>query len=269
MDLATFELAMASIAPYCEFLMLYWMGEPTLHAHFSRMMEIARRHIRGRIVVSTNMTSNDTSIYKALLTNADVVLCCIDRWDKDAYERIRVGAEFEAVVQNTETLLRLSKSGYPCDVVVKGLDLNAGSGEFLEFHRYWEQRGARPLVAWLNDWAGTFGSMRNAAAIPVPRAANGRTPCADLWFKLVMNWRAEIQMCCFDWDYKYTLGRMDSSRDWVRSVWHSDAVVSLRVDHVSRRWDATDLCGSCTTWGEPAEFEAYVDFSDASYFTVF
>lgn len=269
MSLERFEQVVCSISPFCEFLMLYWMGEPTLHSRFTELLRLARRHIRGRIVVSTNMTVDDEAVYRALLENADIVLCCIDRWEKSAYERIRVGANFESVVRNTENLLSLRGSGTSCEVVVKALDLNSTSLEHEDFQEHWKQRGARPLVAWLNDWAGTFQSMRNAAAMPVPRSERHRTPCADLWFKLVMNWRGEIQMCCFDWQYKYNVGRVEDLEGWLPKAWHSTEMESLRRAHADGQWDVTPLCETCTTWGEPAELEAYVNFTESSYFTVF
>lgn len=264
-----FQKVIIDIAPYCEFLMLYWMGEPFLHSSLPELLEIARSHIRGRIVLSSNMTRMDKTLAHSILSNVDILLCCIDRWDKTGFEKTRRGVSFETVVSNTESILAQRRTEDRCEVVVKALDISHGSDEYTEFQKYWSSKGGRPLLAWLNDWAGTMGKLRNAAKLPIPRQDDTRVPCVDLWFKLVMNWRGEVQMCCFDWNYSYQIGQYDKKGDWLAHTWQSDKIVELRQAHMNGEWAVNKLCAGCTTWGEEAELDAYVDFDDQSYFTIF
>jgi sulfatase maturation enzyme AslB (radical SAM superfamily) len=246
------------------------MGEPLLHSNIMSLLEIARRFIKGKIVISTNLTCVTDEISDSLLTNCDIILCSIDRWNAEYYERIRRGASFESVVANTERLLSLRKPHHRAEVVVKGLDINHHSDEYTIFQEYWSSRGARPLLAWLNDWAGTFKGMRNAAELPIPRSSQARGYCADLWFKMVINWRGDVQMCCFDWRYAFPMGKQkDANVDWIRSAWHGSKIVELRKDHLKGAFDVTSLCKTCTTWGEATEHDAYVDFNEDSYYIVF
>jgi hypothetical protein len=244
------------------------MGEPLLHPRISEMLAIARKNIKGQIVVSTNLTEVTDEILLSLLDKSDIVLCSLDRWDPTAYERIRQGASFSSVLSNIERLIELRKPHHEAEIVVKGLDISHDSSEYKSFSEYWINRGARPLLAWLNDWAGTFPSLRKAASIPIPQVSSSRSPCADLWFKMVINWRGTIQLCCFDWEYKYPIGNC-KGLDWLRSTWQSTEIQKLRRSHLQGNFLVTPMCSTCTTWGEMNEHDAYVDFNDDSYFIVF
>ena len=268
-SISLFSDIVSEISPYCEFLMLYWMGEPLLHPELAEILEIARSQIRGNIVLSSNMTIYDERTYASICENVDVVLCCIDRWNSVAYERIRVGAKFDEVVKNTERLIELRKKRGEADIIVKALDLKIDSPEFKEFELYWKARGARAMLAWLNDWAGEMPGVRNAASIPLPTASDRRGACSDIWFKMPINWKGEVQMCCFDWNYRHAVDSSRARVDGVLGCWHSNFMSALRSKHIIGDWACNSLCKSCTTPGTREEFEAYVNFGEDSYFAIF
>ncbi len=267
MPLPLFEKIVQDISPYAEFVMLYWLGEPLLHPNIIEMLSIARKNIKGRIVVSTNLTQATDEVLISLLENTDIILCSLDRWNPKDYEKIRIGANFSVVVSNIERLIKLKTHQHKAEIVVKGLDIDLDSTEYQEFKEYWMGKGARPLLAWLNDWAGTFPSIRKAASIPIPQSSK-RTACADLWFKMIINWRGEIQMCCFDWRYEHFVGNCDNP-NWLHSSWQSDTIIRFRKLHKNRKFASNKLCNTCKTWGEITEHNAYLDFDEQSYFIVF
>ena len=269
-DLGLFKKIIDDISPYAEFLMLYWMGEPTLHPRFKDAIKYARSRIKGKIVVSTNMTVGDKGTLQALRDHADIILCSLDRDKKASFEKIRRGASYAEVRHNIKKLLATEPSSdSQGEVVVKALDLDHSGVEFKEYEATWSKEGARVLLAWLNDWAGTFPGMRNAASMEIPRAAAYRVPCADLWFKMVINWKGQVSLCCFDWQYNQGIGHVADTEGWLGSVWHSRNMIGHRKAHIERRYKDISICEKCTTWGEPAELDAYVDWSEDSYFIVF
>lgn len=270
MDESTFKAVIDKIAPYAEFVMLYWMGEPLLHSQICSFLEYARSKIEGKVVLSSNMSVIDNEIVDSIVRNVDMLLCSLDRFDARDYERIRRGAKFEGVVANIELVLeRLDGSRSGLEVVVKALDLAQDTDEYRRFDEHWRSRGALPMLAWLNDWAGTFPSMRNGASVDVPRSILSRSPCADLWFKMVINWRGNVQICCFDWNYDEQIGQVGSTESWLSDIWQGSTIASYRQMHLAGELGATNRCEACETWGEPAEHVAYTDWNDDSYFIVF
>ena len=266
MSLQQAESLLHKISPYCEFLMLYWMGETTLHSKFMDLLRLARKIIDGKIVLSTNMTNYSRDIEAAIVTNTDIVLCCIDRWDKTKFERIRVGANFEEVVENTTSLLASSRDSN-CHVIVKALDLNSQDSEFKEFSDFWTKRGATPMLAWLNDWAGTRAGIRNAASLDIPHSATRRVSCADLWFKMVINWKGDVQICCFDWMYGDKVGSLLERS--IKDIWHGPEMKRLREAHATGEFGIKKICAGCNSWGEVEEFEAYLHPSSTNFFRIF
>lgn len=269
MDIELFRNVMVDIAPYCDFLMLYWMGEPLLHPDLPELLRIARSQISGKIVLSSNMTVLNESIAASILSYADILICCIDRWNKKAFEKTRNGAIFEKVISNTEYILRQRKPNDTCEIIVKALDIDNNQEEFNNFSNYWKSRGAHPLLAWLNDWAGTFNKIRKNSSIPIPHYDNNRVPCADLWFKLAMNWKGEIQTCCFDWRYSRKIGCYKKGENWLLKAWQSKNIVDLRTAHIKGNWGFNSMCEACTTWAEEIEMDAYINCDESTYFTIF
>lgn len=267
-NIDVFSRILDEIAPYAEFVMLYWMGEPLLNDQLPALLALARSKLSGKIVVSSNMTVLTPETAAALVEYADIVLCCIDRWDARAFEKVRQGASFDAVVENTNKLVNRRTLGGRAEIVVKALDINQSESEWQRFSEYWRARGARPLLAWLNSWAGTFQNMQSAASLAVPATEKYRVPCADLWFKMVINSRGGIQMCCFDWDYSVLIGATGDN-GWLSDVWQGDKIVKIREHHLLAQYDANPLCSKCDTWGTTEEFERYVEFDERSYFSVF
>lgn len=269
MDIDLLKNVIIDIAPHCEFLMLYWMGEPLLHPDLPELLHFARSQINGKIVLSSNMTYLNESIATSILSYTDILICCIDRWNKKAYEKNRNGAIFEKVVANTEYILRQRKTSDHCEIIVKALDIGNNQEEFNKFSNYWKPQGAYPLLAWLNDWAGTFNQIRKDASIPIPHHDIDRVPCADLWFKLAMNWKGEVQTCCFDWSYSRKIGQYIKGENWLLKAWQSKNIVDLRQAHINGNWRFNSMCKSCTTWAEEIEMEAYINCDESSYFTIF
>jgi len=232
------------------------------------MLFLARENIKGKIVISTNMTISDDKIYRSLLKNSDVIICCLDKWDKVDYESIRRGADFEKVISNIENLLSIRKKWKDgSEVVIKALDIDPYSKESLSFNKYWQEKGAKTMIAWKNDWAGTFPELMNNLNIPAPETQD-RTACADLWFKIVINWQGSIQLCCFDWSNSFPIGTIHDS-DWLYKTWQSKILIEARKTHLQGDFSKIPICKKCKTWGKKEEHTAYLNLNEDNYFLVF
>jgi len=274
MNEATFTHIINTIAPFAELTMLYFMGEPTLHPEFPVFLAIARAGLRGRIVVSTNGTLlNDINV-RALLSNSDIIIVCIDRWNKLAYERIRHGSNFENVILGTERLLQERGSSSAPIVVVKLLDialkndsLRDMDAEQESFVAHWDARGALPVAGWLNTWAGQLPLLDRLRRRDTPYVMTKRTPCADLWFKMVVNWRGEVVLCCHDWSYSTAIGNLLQLN--LEEIWHSDSMKEIRQRHIDHEFGAPTICSNCAEWAFPDELDCYIRLNHNDIYRVF
>ena len=274
-DLASLQATFHQIAPYAELTMLYFMGETTLHPSFRELMYSARATLKGSIALSSNAFAWNEEIMKTILDTVDVLVVPIDRWEKSAYETIRRGSKFDVVVEHAERLLQLRGGTSRPKVVVKGLDIHLPreghshdvDGEASRFRDYWLTRGAVPLAGWLNTWAGQMPNLLRLSSVPAPYSATRRTPCADLWFKMVINWQGKVVLCCHNWDYSIEISRLNGRT--LSDAWSSMRITAARAGHARGDYFVESICGSCREWGEPQELESYLRLNDDDLFRVF
>lgn len=261
------EIAEA-IAPYAELIMLYFMGEPTIHPELPAIIREVRVRTRARIVVSTNALHLPGPVLDTLTGgDVDLVIACIDRWEPREYERIRRGSNFAQVQVNVERLVEKAR-GSDTRVLVKALDIGMETEEQDAFRAYWESRGASALVGWVDTWAGQFPNLAKLSAAAAPYAGSARKPCADLWFKMVLNVQGTAVLCCHDWASTQRFGKLRSPRDLV-DIWQGDEIRKLRAAHLAAQYESHPLCHRCREWGELPELDAYVDIESPDWFLVF
>lgn len=111
MDLATYRVV-ARAFPYVRQVYLDAWGEPLLNPHFWEMAALAREH-GCSVGATTNGVLLDPHIAESLARNLDVVGISIDGATPQTYERIRVGARFEKVVEGIRALVAARKAHRP------------------------------------------------------------------------------------------------------------------------------------------------------------
>jgi hypothetical protein len=269
MNLKTFENITLAVSSVAELVMLYFMGEPLQHSHFTDLISMARRHIKGSLVLSTNaMLLNELKAISIVENCIDLIICCVDRWNKKAYEHIRRGANFDTVVANIERLLEVRGQRTEPRIIVKALDFSMPPDERVEFVNYWTRLGAVPLVGWIDTWAGQFPSLATLSGTPAPYAERQRVACADLWFKMVINWHGQAVLCCHNYNYSYPLGEIES-RASIAEIWQGKKLGSLREAHLQKRFSCTKLCTGCREWGELNELDVYAQLKEEDFSLVF
>lgn len=262
MDIQLFEEIIRKISPYAEHTMLYFMGEPLQHPNIIDILRLARKHLKGIISISTNCMLLNEEISTCLIENRiDLIICCIDHWDKDKYERIRIGGHFETVVSNVERLLEIkAKANIDLtNVIVKSLDFGLEQGEQKEYEDYWRERGAIPLVGWVDSWAGQLSGLKKIKYKPQPYSENKRKECADLWFKMVINWKGEVVICCHNFNYSIMLGNLREQN--ILEIWQGEKISELRQNHVNHVFNCNRLCEKCSEWGEIGELDTYIELN--------
>lgn len=269
-----FTRVIDEIAPVAELTMLYFLGESTLHPRFVELLKFARNRLRGRIVLSTNAFQLPDEIVKCLVECTDIVLICVDRWQKAEYEKVRKGSSFENVVEAARRVLSERGNKKSPIVLVKALDIKFRTDTVKEliaerdaFSSYWIQHGAIPLVGWLNTWAGQLPNLGNLSTFANPYSMESRPACADLWFKAVINWRGEVVLCCHDWRSTVIVGNLRDED--LQTAWHSPKLVEFRANHVRGNFSCAKLCRDCKEWGGADELESYVRLNSEDIYKVF
>jgi len=273
-DLLSWSLILNEISPVAELVMLYFNGEPTLHPRWDELLRQARKILHGKIVVSTNGFNLSNHCIEAIVDNADIVLICLDRWNSEAYENIRLGSNFNKVVESAKLLLTARGARQLPIIITKTLDIafNGESRQQLEleesnFKDYWTKLGAVAFSGWLDTWAGQISGLSSLLTMNTPYSDVNRSACADLWFKMVINWNCDVVLCCHDWKYLHKLGRLSKGK--LKEIWHSNALISIRREHARSNFNCSHICPNCKEWSTPQELESYLRLSTKDIYSVF
>jgi len=264
MDFALFQRIVDEISPYALAVMLYWVGEPLLHRELPRMIRYLKDWSRARVIISTNASRLRGRLAEEILDSGlDELIVGIDGDSDTSFEQIRIRGRFGEVVNNVEDFLRLKGNAPRPVVVVQFLEMESNSHEVRAFLERWQQYDCVPLVTWIDTWSGHMPELRQLAKQLSPYNSKDREACADLWFKMVVNWRGQVVLCCHDWAATQVLGDLNSQT--VGSIWNSQALDERRQMHRGRQFRGLNLCDSCVEWSTVDDERAHWESPHIGY----
>lgn len=256
MEIAMFEKIVLEISPYAENVMLYFMGEPLMHPQFNEILKIARKWIHGKISISTNGLFMDNAKCNSIVdNNIDFVICCLDHHDKHKYESIRRGSSYEKVIYNIENLIKIRDNNRFPHILIKALDINFEGNEIQEFHSFWNNKNVTTLVGWVDTWAGQLPNLKSYNSTEQPYLNIERIPCADLWFKMIINWKGDVVLCCHNYDYSINLGSLYKKNSSLKKIWQGAKIQGFRLDHLTKEYNS--ICKKCTEWAVIDELNVF------------
>jgi radical SAM protein with 4Fe4S-binding SPASM domain len=219
------------------------MGEPfTTRRQIINMIEYAKDVGVKSVNLNTNgvlMTS--TRCREVIESGLDTILIGIDAYTEETYNKIRIGGNFEAVIVNTEMLLKLKTyvGAKKPKVIVQFIVMKENEHEVEAFKKFWLQRGAivkiRPRLGW-----GTGVSADNLDLTEAERTY----PCPWLTRTVSITWNGKFNQCDGDYDGKYSPG--DINKESIEDVWKGE-MAKRQAKHWQGDFSA-DLCSKCKDW---------------------
>lgn len=96
--------------PLCSYISLSLGAEPLLHRKFGELLRITERYKVPFVYMHTNaLLLNDRIIDRLIQSRFNQICISIDGATKQTYERVRVGAKFERLIANIESVNRAKK----------------------------------------------------------------------------------------------------------------------------------------------------------------
>jgi MoaA/NifB/PqqE/SkfB family radical SAM enzyme len=250
MDVELFKRIIDEVADYAYDVNLFHRGEPTMHPKLPEMVAYARaKGLYTRI--HTNITLLNEKKGRALIeAGLDYMSCSFDGYDKDMYEKNRVGAKFDWALDHLKRFLQLKrdlKSKRPF-IVLQVMEIGAPPRDELRrlrrgfLDKFRDLPLDRIVLRSPHNWAGDFflPELSRDALL-----ADGRrfTPCTFLWYSSTIYWDGTVTACPQDFFSK--LGMGDLKDKPLRAIWNDDRLVDLR-----RRMATGDIpkdlpCYSC------------------------
>ena len=244
MDLETFK----KIADECSvhkntLLRLVGFGEPMLNPDFFEILKYSKG--KGcNVGVITNGSLLDAERAKKLLdTDIDAIDISVDAINKETYEKVRAGLNFDKLRENVKGLVDLrnkmcKKTFIFCSIVEQKEVMD----ELDAALKYWgsitDKAVSRKFL--------TFGLFKfDNDRKPY---YTKRVPCFLLFDRINVDLNGIIRLCGYDSYGETNLGNTGESSSAIYDAWHSDKLNRIRENHISGKLEKERLCGRCEDW---------------------
>ena len=213
---------------------LNYRGEPLLHPELPEMVAYAKRKGIIEVQFNTNgLSLSEKKIGELLDAGLDRIIFSFDGATKETYEGIRTGSNYERVVNNIKTLVKMrnERGLRRPSVRVQMVKMKENEHEVEDFIRMWL-------------------SIANQVAVSTKREPIGikegeveHFPCPQIWQRLMVCWDGEVRMCCGDWQGEIVLGNAKEST--IYELWHSGKLNKIRELHSQGRFNEIPVCVRC------------------------
>ncbi len=229
---------------------LHHTGESLLHPEIIRMIRYAKQAgIYTRL--HTNATRFNDEIAKGILdAGLDFLSFSFDGYEKETYENIRRGANFENTLENILNFLRIKKAQgqqHPF-TVFEVIDFSVKPGTPARLipvtaaqQAFQQQFEGLPLNKFVlkapHNWAGTYDADGN----PVHPAKY--CACTFPWYALVVFWNGNVSPCPQDFFNNLCPGNLNDSS--IQDVWQGESLVTLREKMKYKKYHDLNPCATC------------------------
>lgn len=225
---------------------LHHRGESLLHPRFFDMVRYAKGHgIYTRLHTNATLL-NEEKASGVIDSGLDFLSFSFDGYDKETYESIRHGAQFESTFENIVNFLRLKKkrkSKHPFTVftIIEFSDRNLSLDSKTNFLRQFSNlpldsiRIRRP-----HNWAGGYKNCKG----PGRRGfLAGFNPCTFLWYSLSIFWDGTVVPCPQDFFGDLKIGNVKDTP--LLDLWNSKNEIFLRNMMSKKDYINLNPCNNC------------------------
>lgn len=259
MDLDLFKKIVDEAKEFVNDIYLHHRGEPLTNPQLASMIQYARTAGIGTRF-HTNGCLMDESWAESLLdARPDLISFSVDGFDKETYEEIRVGGNFETTVENIIRLAKMRKDRHqkhPYLVVEKIRFKNPGKKENPEKV---EELRSRFLDAGVDEVIEKDEYTWAEEDAPEPETPRQFAVCTFPWYGMVILANGTVTACPQDFAGKMQMGDVTASS--IRDIWNGPAYRDLR-NRFDSDLDSLQLCRKCdrlhrkTVGGIPFQYMA-------------
>lgn len=221
-----------------------FQGEPLLHPKIVEIVTYAKKAGIIDTMINTNGMLLTSEMSKALLDGGlDNIFFSIDSAYKEIYETIRPGADYDKVVENILTFIRLRnlKEKNAVQVGVNMVVMEENKDEVDTFISQWSN--IADTVNWGLDHH--YVLKEKPEKTKSIKTEHDNFCCSQLWQRLIVNWDGECLPCCLDVERELVVGNAHNNS--LQQIWlHSPLYKLLREKHKSGNYQDIKRCKHCS-----------------------
>lgn len=238
MTMDTFKKIVDECAKYrTPALKLSWRGEPMLNKKFTEMIRYAKTKGILEVTSLTNGTlMNETICREIVDAKMDQLIISIDGFTKETYEKIRVGADYDVVINNLKNLISIRGKLKKPFIRLQYTESDINRHETPEFYQYWKNRVDEITISYCQD----FGSpeKNNPDNIPIYEYC-----CKQPFQRLVVMTDGTVCVCATDAMGSIAIGNVHDTN--LIDLWNCPKIKELREQHKTGNYYLNPMCRIC------------------------
>ena len=226
-------------------------GESFIHPKFREMLAyLAEKNVRPTMLITNATMLNDKNIAAVIDSQVDLLNLSLDGPDKEAFEAIRVNANYERVVQNVQRLFeeRERRGSELPRIIIRMIVMDRTREMKDRFERIWRPYlKAGDEIAYSNyqTWNGSVDDHRieEPAGVKAKNAGGKPAPCRMLYKTMQVYYDGRATPCCYDYNCTMEIGNVNEES--VQDIWTGDKAQHYRRLHEEGRADEIPICRNC------------------------
>jgi organic radical activating enzyme len=240
MSLALYRKIIAEAAPKgVGGIVLASRGEPLLHKDIVEFVRIAKRAGILDVKLNTNATRLTDNLSRQLLDSGlDTLVFSVDSAVKEQFERIRIGAKFDKIVENITRFNEIRRAEYPDSLIRTRISmvLLDRSQDTMSALQFWRGLVDDFAVRWAIPRLHIYENHSNPQ----------KRPCSLLWERLYIWWDGIVNTCDEDYLSKLQIGRIaEDSTQTIEELWTAEPLRRYRELHSLGRKSDLHPCANC------------------------
>ena len=207
-------------------------GEPLLHPSIDYFVEYAKRKGMVDVYFNTNAVALTERISNKLIdAGLDRISISFEGCTKEIYEKNRVGANFELVLKNIESLINIKNKLNIDHPKIRIQTIKLPEIDIEEYGRFWKEKVDE--VSYL-DYKDMGNKKKGTVSSWV---------CPQLWQRMAVLWNGDIFPCNHDDEQSIKLGNIDSLS--IKDGWESLDIKRFRYIHRQGLAHTINACDGC------------------------
>ncbi len=248
MDLDLYKKIVDEASAFIFDVNLAHRGESLLHPHLVEAIGYAKKKkIFTRLHTNGSLLSENLS-KEILKAGLDRISFSFDGFDKETYEKIRIGGNFERTVANIIRFLEIKKEARTKRPLTNIEVIDFGSQDKQGFpeakDRFLRQFSELPLDSFvqkdMHNWAGRIEKERRGKRYSI---------CPFPWNALIIYWNGEVLPCTQDFFGEFIVGNVKNSS--LIEIWNGEEMRFLRKNLSEESIKELKACSRCDrVWRE-------------------
>ncbi|MEE9391350.1 MAG: radical SAM/SPASM domain-containing protein [Planctomycetota bacterium] len=230
-------------------------GESLIHPEFTRMLSyLGEVGVELTMIVSNGTYLNEKNCSEIIDSGIAFINISLDGTDKETYEKIRVKANYEEVVENVERFFRIrtEKGAKLPRVILRMIKMTETADDVENYKARWQpflEEGDEIAFSTYQTWSSSVEDKRvdaevdAATAVIKDIAKEERKPCRMLFKTMQVYYDGRSTPCCYDYDCEMDIGNANDQT--ISEIWTGDKAQHFRKLHEDGRADEISICATC------------------------